>query len=433
MRPESMSKTQVRESEAYGLSLLADTSAQRSPTECTVKSLALVPPWRLIAKTWTSPPRRQPFRSVSTPFARFAISFSEWDLAKSWPFRRAQAELRCFLATAGAASAQALSIEAASSSVSSRRTPLISVALGYGFMPPGQPTDVIALFGPTGVGKTGVAIALADLLRVRKERPIAISADALQVYRGLETLTGTATHEEQARLEHRLLSFVPVESEFSVGEFMPVAHAEIDAALAAGRRPIVVGGTGLYLRAALTELSLKPAPPPELRARIERQVAEHGPEAMHAGLSPAAAATVEPTDRSRIVRALELAEMGAAVEAPEESQLWTAATRRPTLLFGLTMDREALYERIDARVDAMVAAGAGEEVQRVAGVASRTARKALGFDELLGGDVEAMKRRTRNYAKRQLTWMRKLPNVNLIDTTGRDPLDAAAEIVRLLA
>src|SRR4051794_41606824 len=105
-------------------------------------------------------------------------------------------------------------------------------------MPDGHGTEVIALFGPTGVGKTGVAIALADLLRVRKEHPIAISADALQVYRGLETLTGAASPAEQARLEHRLLSFVPIESEFSVGEFMPRAHTEIDAALASGRSPI---------------------------------------------------------------------------------------------------------------------------------------------------------------------------------------------------
>jgi tRNA dimethylallyltransferase len=297
----------------------------------------------------------------------------------------------------------------------------------------GHATDAIALFGPTGVGKTDVAIALADLLRVRKERPVAISADALQVYRGLETLTGAATREDQARLEHRLLSFVPLESEFSVGEFMPLAHAEIDAALAGGRRPIVVGGTGLYLRAALTDLSLKPPPPRELRARLEQEVAAHGPEALHATLSPAAAATIEPTDRSRIIRALELAEMGEELEPPEESQLWTGETRVPTSLFGLTMEREALYERIDARVDTMVAAGAADEVRRAASRASRTARKALGFDELLSGDIEGMKRRTRNYAKRQLTWMRKLPNVHLIDTTGRSPLDVAAEIVRVLA
>jgi tRNA dimethylallyltransferase len=297
----------------------------------------------------------------------------------------------------------------------------------------GHGNEVIALFGPTGVGKTAVAIALADLLRVRKERPVAISADALQVYRGLGTLTGAATEKEQARLEHRLLGFAPLESEFSVGEFMPLAHAEIDAALAGGRRPIVVGGTGLYLRAALTDLRLKPPPPRGLRARIEHGVAARGPEAMHATLTPAAAATIEPTDRSRIVRALELAEMREDLEAPEESQLWTGETRVPTRLFGLTMERAALYERIDARVEAMVSAGAADEVARAAPSASRTARKALGFEELLSGDIEGMKRRTRNYAKRQLTWMRKLPNVHLIDTTGRSPLDAASEIVRLLA
>jgi tRNA dimethylallyltransferase len=293
--------------------------------------------------------------------------------------------------------------------------------------------EVIALFGPTGVGKTEVAVALADLLRVRGERPIAVSADALQVYRGIETLTGAARGPERARLEHRLLSFVPIDEEFSVGEFMPRAHAEIDEALEAGRRPIVVGGTGLYLRAALTELDLKPPPPPALRARIEAELAARGPEALHATLGAAAAATIEPTDRSRIVRALELAEMGEDSEPQAESQLWTSDTRQPTLLFGLTMERDALYRRIDERVDAMVVAGAADEVRRAADAgASRTARKALGFEDLLAGDVEAMKRRTRNYAKRQLTWMRKLPSVRLIDVTARAPLDVAAEIARVV-
>jgi tRNA dimethylallyltransferase len=305
-------------------------------------------------------------------------------------------------------------------------------------VPDAPPPEVIALFGPTGVGKTGVAVALADLLRVRGERPLAISADALQVYSGIEKLTGAAGQREQTRLEHRLLSFVPLTSEFSVGEFMPLAHAQVDAALTGGRRPIVVGGTGLYLRAALTDLDLKPPPPPELRARIEAELAERGAEAMHATLSeraPAAAATIEPRDRSRIVRALELAELGELdEEPPEQSQLWTATTRRPTLLFGLVADRDELYRRIDARVDAMVAAGAAEQVRRAdeAG-ASRTARKALGFDDLLTGDVESMKRRTRNYAKRQLTWMRKLPGVRLVDTTGREDLEVAAEIAGVLA
>ena len=294
-------------------------------------------------------------------------------------------------------------------------------------------TQVLALFGPTGVGKTEVAIALADRLRAGGEDAVAISADALQVYEGLAVLTGAASPDERERLEHRLLGFVPVTETFSVGEFMPLAHAEIDAALAAGRRPIVVGGTGLYLRAALTDLDLRPKPPPELRARLQAAMADRGPAALHAELArraPWAAEGIDPADRSRIVRALELHELG-ELEAPvAESQLWTEDVRVPTLLAGLTMEREALYARIDARVAAMVAAGAEDEVRRAhAAGASATARKALGFDELLAGDVDAMKRRTRNYARRQLTWMRKLPNALTLDVTGRDAADVAAELL----
>jgi tRNA dimethylallyltransferase len=231
------------------------------------------------------------------------------------------------------------------------------------------------------VGKTGVAIALAEELRRRGEDPVAISCDALQVYEGLSVLTGVATAEEQAKLEHRLVGFVPVTQPFSVGDYMRLAHAEIDRALTAGRRPIVVGGTGLYLRAAVAELSLVKAPP----------------------------------------------------EA-EASELWSPQTRLPTTIFGLDMDRTQLYERIDARAEAIVAGGAEEEVRRAeALVPSRTARKALGFDELLSGDVELMKKRSRNYARRQLTWMRKVPNLRRIDRTGRDDPDVAGEILDSLA
>lgn len=235
---------------------------------------------------------------------------------------------------------------------------------------------VLAVFGPTGVGKTGVAIALAELLRERGEDPVAISCDALQVYGGLGVLTGVASEEQQARLEHRLVGFVPVTQPFSVGDYMRLAHAEIDAALAVGRRPIVVGGTGLYLRAAVAELSLVKAPP-------------------DAG----------------------------------DSELWSPETRLPTTIFGLDMDRAQLYERIDARTEAIVAGGAAEEVKRAEALGpSRTARKALGFDELLAGDVEAMKKRSRNYARRQLTWMRKIPNLRAIDRAGRSDADVATEI-----
>jgi tRNA dimethylallyltransferase len=239
---------------------------------------------------------------------------------------------------------------------------------------------VIAIFGPTGVGKTGVAIELAELLRARGEDPVAISCDALQVYEGLSVLTGVASAEEQARLEHRLVGFVPVTERFNVGDYMPLAHAEIDAALAAGRRPIVVGGTGLYLRAALGELSLVKTPPES-----------------------------------------------------EDSELWSPETRHPTAIFGLDMERERLYERIDARTEAIVAAGARPEVERAEGAGpSRTARKALGFDEVLNGDLEAMQKRSRNYARRQLTWMRKVPNLRWIERGDRSDAAVASEIADAL-
>jgi tRNA dimethylallyltransferase len=236
--------------------------------------------------------------------------------------------------------------------------------------------NVLAIFGPTGVGKTGVAIALAHLLRERGEDPVAINCDALQVYEGLEVLTGTASAEEQERLEHRLLGFVPVTEDFSIGDYMPLAHREIDAALEAGRRPIVVGGTGLYLRAALADLSLRKVPPDSA-----------------------------------------------------ESELWSPETRHPTTIFGLDMDRERLYEWIDSRTEAIVAGGAVEEARRAEALGpGRTARKALGFDEVLAGDVETMKKRSRNYARRQLTWMRKIPGLRWIDRTGLHDQQVAEQI-----
>jgi tRNA dimethylallyltransferase len=296
-------------------------------------------------------------------------------------------------------------------------------------------TDVIALFGPTGVGKTDVAIELARGLRAVGEQPVAVSADALQVYRGLETLTGAARPDERAQLEHRLISFLPVDASFSAGQYAELAHAEVDALIDAGARPIVVGGTGLYLRAALAELSLRPPPPEGARERWLAELERRGPAALHVVLrerAPWAAEEIDPRDRQRIVRALELLDTGELERHSEDSELWTDETRRSTLLVGLVLERQQLYERIDARVDAMLAAGAQDEVRRAhAAGASATARKALGFEELLTGDVEAMKRRTRNYARRQLTWMRKLAAIHTIDTTGRSPADVAGEVIAL--
>jgi tRNA dimethylallyltransferase len=291
---------------------------------------------------------------------------------------------------------------------------------------------VIALFGPTAVGKTEVAIALARILRRHGEDPVAISADALQVYQGLEILTGAANATERAELEHRLISFLPVDAQFSAGQYAELAHNEIDGLIEAGRRPIVVGGTGLYLRAALADLSLRPPPSEGVRERWAQELSRNGPEALHALLAaraPWAAEEIAPTDSHRVLRALELHEAGELEPGSGESELWTETTRHPTLLVGLVAERERLYAQIDARVDAMLAAGVEQEVRRASAAgASATARKALGFDDLLADDLEAMKRRTRNYARRQLTWMRKLPGVLRLDVSERSADAVAADI-----
>ncbi len=279
-----------------------------------------------------------------------------------------------------------------------------------------------------------MAIAVAERLRERGEDPVALSCDALQVYRGLEVLTGAATAEQRAALEHRLLGIAEVDDEFSAGRFAQLARREVDSLLAEGRRPIVVGGTGLYLRAALAEIELRPQVPVEIRAGVERDIEARGPEAMHGELDPDVAAATHPRDGKRIARALELQRAGHEPPPPGGGELWTARLRHPTVLVGITIARDELARRIDDRVDAMVAAGAADEVRRAdAADASRTVRAAIGFEELLGGDVEAMKRAQRRYARRQLTWMRKMSGVELIDRTGRDDAAVAGEIVALLA
>jgi tRNA dimethylallyltransferase len=283
------------------------------------------------------------------------------------------------------------------------------------------------------VGKTGVAIAVAERLRARGEDPVAVSCDALQVYRGLETLSGAATEAERARLEHRLIGIVDVGEEFSAGRFAALARDEIDSLLAAGRRPIVVGGTGLYMRAALSDMELRPPVRVELREQVEREIGERGPEALHAELEPELAADVHPNDRKRIARLTELQRAGFEPPPPGGGELWTAKLRHPTLLVGLVVDRDDLGNRIDARVDEMVAGGAVDEVRSAdAAPASRTARAALGFQELVAGDIDAMKRAHRAYARRQLTWMRKMPGVMLIDRTGQSDEDVAAEVAAAL-
>jgi tRNA dimethylallyltransferase len=300
---------------------------------------------------------------------------------------------------------------------------------------------LIAIFGPTAVGKTEIAVEVAEILRERGEKPVALSADAIQVYEGLDTLSAKPTAAEEERLEHRLISFVPVDREFSAGEFAARAHREIDELLGAGQRPIVVGGTGLYLRAALTELDLKPPPPPLLRREIERELAEVGAARLHGRLQPASAEAIHPNDGKRIVRALELEQMG---EEPyrDSEQLWSSNLRRPARLFAIVMDREAIAERIHERAERMVERDVLMEVEAaIEKGASRTVRKAMGFQEIaahLCGDVDLpearalLERRHLSYVKRQLTWMRKLANAETVDRTGIDSREAAEVLVERL-
>jgi tRNA dimethylallyltransferase len=294
---------------------------------------------------------------------------------------------------------------------------------------------VLAVFGPTAAGKTGVAVAVAELLRERGEDPVAISCDSIQVYRGLEVISGAAGRGERELLEHRLLGIVTIGDEFSAGRFAELAHREIDELLAEGRRPIVVGGTGLYLRAALSDLDLRPPVADEIRRGVEAEMAERGPERMHDELDPDVAATIHPHDRKRIARTIELQRAGLDPPRTHEQggKLWTAKLRHPTLLVGLQIDPAELDARIDARVDSMVDAGALEEVHDAdrAG-ASRTARAAIGFEQLLAGDVEATKGAQRAFARRQLTWMRRMEGVQTIDRSELSDIAVAGRIVGMI-
>jgi tRNA dimethylallyltransferase len=228
----------------------------------------------------------------------------------------------------------------------------------------------------------------------------------------------------------KLVGIVPLGEEISVGEYQRLAHAEIDAA----ERPLVVGGTGLYLRAALSSLEF---PPPGRRAHWQAEVDRLGPEAAHALLAerdPPAAARVHVNDRRRVVRALELAETGASL-APATNRLWTEDTRRPTTIVALDVPLDVLDARIDERTRAMAAAGAAEEAHRAwAGPLSGTARKVLGLEEFatLPGDeaIAAVAQATRRLARYQRKWLRRMPGVVTLDA-DRSAEEVADEILAL--
>jgi tRNA dimethylallyltransferase len=285
---------------------------------------------------------------------------------------------------------------------------------------------VIGLFGPTASGKSDVAAAITELIPSE-----VVSADAMQVYDGVPILTNRSPHPE------RLVGIWPLSHVASVGEYAPLAHGAVDEILEAGKTPLVVGGTGLYFRAALAELELPPAPTPGARERWEGLYDEDGPAAAHArleALDAAAAARIHPNDRRRVVRALELAEGGRSL-VPLADALFGGAWRHPTVLVGLDVPKPELERRIAKRTRHMFEAGVEEEVQSALRTEpSATARKIIGLDEVATlpreEAIEALIVRTRRYAAYQRKWLRRLEGLVMV-AADRSPEETAAEIVAL--
>jgi tRNA dimethylallyltransferase len=285
---------------------------------------------------------------------------------------------------------------------------------------------VIGIFGPTASGKSAVAAAVAE--RIPAE---VISADAMQLYDGLPILTNRSPHAE------RLVGIWPLSHTASVGEYEPLAHAAVDEVLGAGLTPLVVGGTGLYFRAALAELSVPPAAPAPARERWSRLYDTAGAESAHArlaGLDPQAAARIHPNDRRRVVRALELAEAGASL-APGDDRLFTGGWRHETLVVGLDTPKEVLDRRIEERTRAMFERGVEDEVrQALTTPISSTARTTIGLDEVASlpreKAIEALVVRTRRYAAYQRKWLRRLEGAAIV-AADRPPGEIADDICSL--
>lgn len=303
---------------------------------------------------------------------------------------------------------------------------------------------VFGLLGPTAVGKTAVAAALARALGIR-----VISCDSMQVYRGFPVLTNQPTSAEMVEVEHALVGLRDPFCPYSAADYALQARPLIAADVGRRGAALLAGGTGLYLRAAVAPLAIA-AGDPEVRARLEERAAAEGSGALHAelaSLDPAAAAAVDPRNARRIIRALEAVLAGKAGWSGRDD-LWDPHYDRPTLVVGLTLERSVLYPRIDARAGRMIRGGAVEEVldfrERYGLEATEPGgpgvRSAIGYGEIsryLLGEMSreeaaaAMAAATRRYARRQLTWLRKVRDAVMIDVQDREPEDIAREILDL--
>jgi tRNA dimethylallyltransferase len=301
-----------------------------------------------------------------------------------------------------------------------------------------QPTSLLAIVGPTAVGKTALSIALAQALGGE-----IVSADSRQVYRQMDIGTAKPAPAERAHTRHHLIDVVDPDQDFSLGVYQDMAFAAIGDIAARGRLPLLVGGTGQYLAAVLQGWNIpRVAPQPELRAALEQAAQEHGAAALHARLAqvdPAAAAAILPSNVRRVIRALEVYQVtGQPISAQQTRQV--PPFRARTLW--LALPAAALYARIDARVDAMIAAGLVEEVR---GLLARgygwelSSMSGLGYREFqpyfagqatLAEAIQRLKYNTHAFARHQPNWFRRLPAVEQIAADHNDLLGQALLLLR---
>jgi tRNA dimethylallyltransferase len=296
---------------------------------------------------------------------------------------------------------------------------------------------VLAIAGPTATGKSDLAVALAERLDGE-----VINADSMQLYRGMDVGTAKLPPAERRGIAHHLLDVWPVTKSAAVAEYQALARAAIAAVHSRGRLPVLVGGSGLYLRGALDHLEF-PGESPEIRARRYAELAERGAPALHAelaGRDPAAAAAILPTNGRRIVRALEVIEL---TGRPFTATMPGFDSVYDTTFVGL--DRDDLDERVARRVDVMIERGFVAEVRELlcAGLRdSPTAGKALGYAQLLAvldddgdlvGDlqaaVEATVRATRRFVRRQRSWFRRDPRIAWVDAADPALIDRVRRIL----
>jgi tRNA dimethylallyltransferase len=302
---------------------------------------------------------------------------------------------------------------------------------------------LVAIVGPTATGKTSVGIELAGLVGGE-----IISADSMAVYKRMDIGTAKPTLEEQVRARFHLIDVVAPDEDFSVADFYRLAEAAIEDVVSRGKMPLLVGGTGLYVRAVTEGLNIPiAAPDRELRERLREDANRLGNQALMdrlAQVDPPTAARLHTNDLNRIIRALEVYELtGMPI-----SHFHQSAPRRPvpyeSRLFGLSLNREVLYKRIEDRIDEQIACGFVEEVRGLleSGYSpTLPSMRGLGYKQIAGyiiGEydfvtaIDLFKRDTRRFAKRQLTWFRADPRIHWIDADGKTAIELASEITSML-